>query len=586
MWKDLEEYMSGHQQIPDKKLAWFLYGVGLENLGDETNSPEPTEVTPPGPRHLLTRVDAAGLCFSDTKIIKQGGSHPRLYGRDLSEDPVIPGHEAALTVIAVGEEMKDDYAIGDRFVVQADIYYKGKNLAFGYMLPGALEQYVMLTEEILFGDDGVYLVPVQPDTGYAEAALAEPWACVVRAYRDVRRSSLKAGGTAWVIGTPGCQEHSYNLGAFEFGPIPRRVVMTDLPDTLASAIRNIAVPGGVQVVETDPLSELDLETMAEEYGAEGLFDDIFILGDKSADAVEAADPYINKGGRMTLVAEKAPQRPVSIDIGRIHYDGTYYAAAPPSNPLQGYRKNRDIDLIAGGKTWIVGGGGPMGQMHVQWAIESVDSPAVVVVSDIDTERLETTKTKFQDAADGNGVELILLNPTEMTPEEYDERLWEIAPDGFDDIVMMAAVPKLVASSALYLGENSMFNMFAGVGRGTTVPIDFTPVVESGARFYGSSGSAIEDLAQTLSMAEKGELSPNRAIAGVGGMDAAWDGMEAVRDGTFAGKIVIYPQVEHFPLTRLEDLDESLPDVAAKLGPAGQWTREAEQAFIAHFLQES
>jgi len=62
-------------------------------------------------------------------------------------------------------------------------------------------------------------------------------------------------------------------------------------------------------------------------------------------------------------------------------------------------------------------------------------------------------------------------------------------------------------------------------------------------------------------------------------------MEAVRDGTFCGKIVIYPQIGNLPLTRLEDLSGSLPEVAAKLGPALQWTREAEAALLGHFLGE-
>ncbi|GAH73857.1 unnamed protein product, partial [marine sediment metagenome] len=102
---------------------------------------------------------------------------------------------------------------------------------------------------------------------------------------------------------------------------------------------------------------------------------------------------------------------------------------------------------------------------------------------------------------------------------------------------------------------------------------------------GSSGSGIQDLAQTIQMTETGELSPNRAVAGIGGMDAVWDGMEAVRDGTFSGKIVIYPQIANLPLTRLEDLGGILPEVAAKLGPALQWTREAEAALLGHFLVE-
>jgi NADPH2:quinone reductase len=47
-------------------------------------------------------VDACGICFSDIKILNLGGGHPRLRGRDLAREPIVMGHEVALTVEAVG----------------------------------------------------------------------------------------------------------------------------------------------------------------------------------------------------------------------------------------------------------------------------------------------------------------------------------------------------------------------------------------------------------------------------------------------------------------------------------------------------
>ncbi|MCD6351803.1 MAG: alcohol dehydrogenase catalytic domain-containing protein, partial [Armatimonadetes bacterium] len=156
----IKKYRAGELEIPDKQWAWFLYGAGMENFGRE-GKPEQIDVPEYGPRELLARIDACGICFSDIKIIKAGPEHPRLMGRDLAKDPIIIGHEVALTIIGVGEEMKDEYQVGDRFVVQADVYYNGVNLAFGYMLPGGFEQYVKLGDEILRGDDGCYLIPIE-----------------------------------------------------------------------------------------------------------------------------------------------------------------------------------------------------------------------------------------------------------------------------------------------------------------------------------------------------------------------------------------------------------------------------------------
>ncbi len=53
----------------------------------KAGKPESFAIPSPGDDQLLVRVDAVGLCFSDVKLIKLGGDHPKLYGRDLSKEP-------------------------------------------------------------------------------------------------------------------------------------------------------------------------------------------------------------------------------------------------------------------------------------------------------------------------------------------------------------------------------------------------------------------------------------------------------------------------------------------------------------------
>ena len=62
-------------------------------------------------------------------------------------------------------------------------------------------------------------------------------------------------------------------------------------------------------------------------------------------------------------------------------------------------------------------------------------------------------------------------------------------------------------------------------------------------------------------------------------------MRAVQEGTVPGKVVIYPQIEGLPLTHLTELAERLPEVAAHLNPAGNWTNQAERELLRHFLAE-
>ncbi|MBC7237953.1 MAG: alcohol dehydrogenase catalytic domain-containing protein, partial [Chloroflexi bacterium] len=114
----LTAYRRAELPIPERHWLWPLYGAGFENLGLD-DQPIEAPTPEPGPDELLVRHDAVGLCFSDTKVIHAGETHPRLLGRDMRANPVVLGHEVALTVVQVGENLRDRYHRGDRFIVQA-----------------------------------------------------------------------------------------------------------------------------------------------------------------------------------------------------------------------------------------------------------------------------------------------------------------------------------------------------------------------------------------------------------------------------------------------------------------------------------
>ena len=86
------DYVKGDTPLPSPNLGWNTYGTGIESIGKD-GKPEPSEIPTPGPDQILVRVDAVGLCYSDVKLIKQGGDHAKLYGRDLKTEPTRLGHE-------------------------------------------------------------------------------------------------------------------------------------------------------------------------------------------------------------------------------------------------------------------------------------------------------------------------------------------------------------------------------------------------------------------------------------------------------------------------------------------------------------
>jgi len=565
MTDKLADYRRADSPLPELNRLWPLYGAGLENLGDHGL---PIDVPMPdfGPDELLVRHDACGLCFSDIKIIRLGPEHPRIY-RNMQDNPVVLGHEVSITVAGVGQDLRDQYKIGDRFIIQADIFVDGIGYAYGYEIQGALSQYGVIDQRVLNGDHGNYLIPVQPDTGYAEAALTEPWACVIAAYQLEYRTGLKAGGITWIIGaSPDEADYTISTG-FDQDSHPARLLLTQVPAGFSSWLKQRAAALGVQVMEVDSLVDPPVPQV----------DDIVVLGADPA-IVETVSPYLSQFGVVALVASAPMPRKVAVDIGRVHYNRWVYVGGPDPDISSAYSQVPVRSALKpGGRAWFVGAAGPMGRMHVQRAIQSVDGPATIVCTDVSDLRLKDLSNSFAAEAEAKGIEWVCLNP--LNRDEHKEGMAPFRERGFDDIIVLAPVPAVISDAATYLATRGVMNIFAGVPRGTMAELDLSATYLKDVRVIGHSASTIDDLRLMLNQAEAGRLSPNRSVAAVGSLGAARDGLEAVQDASFPGKIVIYPNIKEIPLTSLHDLKDRLPSVFEKLKDEHEWTAEAEEEFL-------
>jgi Zn-dependent alcohol dehydrogenase len=99
-----------------RKMSIEIQAAVLAQSGD---NPRPYADTPPLairtltladplPGELLVRIDAAGICHSDLSVIN--GDRPRLM-------PMALGHEAAATILALGDANDPYFAVGDQVVL-------------------------------------------------------------------------------------------------------------------------------------------------------------------------------------------------------------------------------------------------------------------------------------------------------------------------------------------------------------------------------------------------------------------------------------------------------------------------------------
>ncbi|HEX3758934.1 MAG TPA: alcohol dehydrogenase catalytic domain-containing protein [Kofleriaceae bacterium] len=570
-----QRYRSPDAPIPTTTWAWNMYGAGLENIGRD-GGPEPFAVPAPSPDQLLVRVDAVGMCFSDVKLIKQGSRHPKLYDRDLSREPTRLGHEVALTVMQVGAALDRRFQPGQRLALQPDIYQQGRSTAYGYTIPGGLTQYHLIGPEVLDAEGKSYVLPLPGDLGYAETALTEPWACVEAAYTQRRRLAPRPGGVMWIIGQPGdptAYRCSLGLDA------PATFVLSDVPAGLAAEVQAQARARGAAVIVRDGVAPAGYSELRAAH-APGGFDDVIVLGPRSAAAVGEAARRVARRGTFNLVGGAPLDGLVQVDVGRIHYDYIAYVGSPGPDAGASYGEARNrCELRAGGVALFVGAGGPMGQMHIQRALELDGGPGAVIASDTNATRLAAMAARLAPLARARGRQLIAVGPDEPLAQVIAEHT---AGRGADDVIVSVPVAEVMAEAATYLAADGMLVLFAGVPNGTYAPLELSSVYLHGAQYTGTSGSAMADQAIVIDKALGGQLSPARSVGAVGGLDAAVEGMRAMMDGRFAGKILIFPQIRGLALTSVEDLAASDRELAARLGPDGAWTAAAEAYLVERY----
>jgi threonine dehydrogenase-like Zn-dependent dehydrogenase len=577
-----ELYRTGRAPLPAQTWAWNMYGAGIENIG-RGGQPEAFPIPEPADNQLLVRVDSVGMCFSDVKLIRQGGSHPKLYNRNLAEEPTRLGHEAALTIIKVGQDLQDKYYAGQRLAIQPDIYQDGRSTAYGYTIPGGLTQYHVIGPEVLDADDGAYVLPLTDELGYAETALTEPWACVEASYTQRRRLDPKAGGRLWIIGQPD-DATAYTFSA-EW-PAPAQIVLTDVPAAVKALITE-KIGGDVAIVERNGIRPSDLPSLKADLTNDEGFDDIIMLAPQSAEWVSEAAKLTAFRGTFNLVGSAALDDKAQIDVGRIHYHYTAYVgnSGPDIAASYGEARNR-CDLLPGGAAVFVGAGGPMGQMHVQRAIELKNGPSLVIATEVNDMRLEALATQFAPLAEANGKQLLTFNPATESETLREFVLNATDQIGADDVVVCVPVSPLMAEAGTYMAPDGMLVLFAGVPNGTMASLDMSAVYLHNAQFTGTSGSALSDQAMVIAKTVSGDLSPNRSVAAVGGMEAARDGVEAMMEGRYPGKVVIFPQISGLPLMSLAELKEKYPAVAEKMAEGDVWTAAAEAALVEAFWQSA
>ncbi len=281
--------------------------------------------------------------------------------------------------------------------------------------------------------------------------------------------------------------------------------------------------------------------------------------------------------------EASLAEPMSCNIGAFH--AAYHTQMGVYEHQMGIREN--------GKLAIMAGAGPMGMGALTYALHCDIRPSLVVVTDLNQERLDRAQELFPvDVYAGEGIELHFVN-TGNYEDPVKELLRISGGTGYDDVLCYAPVAEVIKQSSDILGRDGCLNFFAGpTDTAFSASVNFYDVHYNSTHIMGTTGGNTADMIESLELTAAKRIDPAVMVTHIGGLDAAADTTLNLPKIP-GGKKLIYTHLS-MPLTALEDLRKSGEKLGDKRYSAladiveshkGLWCPEAEEYLLEHFVEK-
>lgn len=232
---------------------------------------------------------------------------------------------------------------------------------------------------------------------------------------------------------------------------------------------------------------------------------------------------------------------------------------------------------------LLGAAGPMGLGAIDYALHGGRPPRLLVVTDINEERLVRARQLFSvEDAEAQGTRLVFVNTSDQESDEIAASLKEYNDgNGFDDVFVFAPVTSVIETGAKMLGKDGCLNFFAGpTDTQLSAWINMYDVHYNGTHFVGTSGGNTEDMREALALCAEKKINPAVMITHIGGLDSCAEATKNLPQLP-GGKKLIYTHIQ-MPLTAIEDFaalgetDERFARLAQICKENnGLWSAEAE-----------
>ncbi|MEZ5072639.1 MAG: zinc-binding dehydrogenase [Bacteroidales bacterium] len=308
---------------------------------------EEFELPEPGRDEILARVICDSLCMSSYKAATQGSDHKRIPD-NVSEHPVIIGHEFAGEILRVGEQWQEQFSPGDKFAIQPALNYENGPVGvlsapgYSYETLGGDATLVIIPREVM--EQGCLLV--YQGEGYYPAAMAEPFSCVAGAMHAnyhttpgsyVHSMEIRQGGQMALLagaGPMGLAAINYVLHRSDRRP--SLLVVTDIDADRLKRAEGLYTPEfassrGIDLRYVNAAGLADPVAQLRALGTGDGFDDVFVFA-PVAPVIEQADRLLAFDGCMNFFAGPSdPGFSAPLNFYNVHYASTHIVGTSGGN---------------------------------------------------------------------------------------------------------------------------------------------------------------------------------------------------------------------------------------------------------------
>jgi len=268
-----------------------------------------------GPRELLVKVMASGICGSDV-----------MEWYRIKKAPLVLGHEIAGEINKVGKEVKN-YKIGDRVFASHHVpcntcryCLAGKHTVCDTLhntnfFPGGFAEYLRVPE--INVDRGVFLLP--EEISYEEGTFVEPLGCVVRGFRQ---AGFRAGQSVLVLGSG--ISGLLNI-ALAKSLAAGRIIATDLNDYRLNMARHFGATAAISAREDVPAKVCEIN--------DNRLADLVIICTGALSAFQQALAAVDRGGRVLFFAPTEPGIELKVPVNEFWRKGITLIPTYGASPL-------------------------------------------------------------------------------------------------------------------------------------------------------------------------------------------------------------------------------------------------------------